>query len=159
MEEARYMDWYECEGLVMPRPPSLVGSANRAQVSSLRGCLPISAGIKVLLIHCSSGSSKASKLGMDLHRKENLWTRLWVNAAYAACGWALGMSLRKDRLFIQVLTFSLTNCLVNSLVPRGTPRYSLPLEVMVTSVSAKSSLSLSVSLSFMTSQVFEALEK
>ena len=34
-------------------------------------------------------------------------------------GWALAMSLRRVRLLIQVLTLSLTNCSVNSLVARG----------------------------------------
>ena len=68
MEEARYMDWLECEGLMIPRPPSLAGRARRARVSSLRGGLPISAGMKVVLMHSSSGSSRVVTSATVRHR-------------------------------------------------------------------------------------------
>ena len=75
LEEERYMAWHECVRLLIPRPPSLAGKARRARVSSLRGGLPISAGMKIILMHSSSGLSNVVTSGMERHRKENLWTK------------------------------------------------------------------------------------
>ena len=54
--EARYKSSQDLLILVILRPPSLAGRANRSHDNALRGGLLVRAGMKMVLIHSSRGA-------------------------------------------------------------------------------------------------------